>query len=422
MKRFAVIGKPVAHSKSPQMFNRFFRNKGIDAVYTRIASKNLKDALKTCRLLNIDGINATMPFKKELLETVDFASDEAKGVDGVNTVVFGNQLKGHNTDIYGALMPLKKRLKSLKDKKILIIGAGGAARAALYAYKKENAICYLSNRTYEKGREQAKKFGAYVVLFEKINSILREIDIICYTIPVKIDLDISQIKPSAIFFTAIYNQHFFKEECKKKGIIYIPGEEWLIEQGKVACSLFGFDCKNGFPDSILDKAKPKNRIALIGFMGSGKSTAGKLLAKKLDYQFIDLDKSIEKGEGKGIPEIFNNFGESYFRNLEYRYLSELKDKNRIVLATGGGIVESQYCFDMLKDYFFNIFLCGNPEDFFRRTENSSRPLRKGSNFFINLYRKRKDKYLMLSDLILNSSIYTPEEISDIIYYEFCKVL
>ena len=418
---YAVIGKPVAHSKSPLMFNSFFKSEGIDAYYSRIASENHEDALETCKLLGIKGINITMPYKKELLQRVDFISKEARDVEGVNTLVLGKQLKGFNTDIFGALMPLKKTFGNLENKKILVIGAGGAARAALYAYKKEGAICYLANRSVAKGKYVAKKYNAFFLPLAKINSVLKDMDAVVYTIPVKIDLNISLLSSNAVFFTAIYKQHFFKKECEHKFIKYISGEEWLIEQGKVSCSIFGFNCEKTSAFKPINGIKTPDRIALIGFMGSGKTSVGKELAEKLNYHFIDLDKEIEKGERTTIPDIFNKYGEHFFRKLEQTYLQKFLEKEKIIVATGGGIVNTEKCFELLKQYFYNIYLCGEIKDFFKRTEYSERPMRTDFKSFVSLFEKRKENYFKLSDLIVNTSYKEMNKISGIILYEICKL-
>ncbi len=256
MKYFAVIGRPVAHSKSPMMFNYFFKKNKLDCCYSRIASENLKEAIDTCRLLGISGINITMPYKKELIAMADYISSEALDVEAVNTLLFEKDtLKGYNTDIYGATVPLKRCLGDLNRKKILIVGAGGAARAALYGLKKEGAECVVANRSVEKGQNVSTKFNAGFIPLDKVNTVLKNIDAVVYTVPVKIDFDLSQLKSSSVFLSAIYKQYFFKDECDEKGINYIPGEEWMIEQGRVSCAKVGFDWKDfgGIKEKLLEE-------------------------------------------------------------------------------------------------------------------------------------------------------------------------
>ncbi len=422
MKRYAVIGRPVAHSKSPLMFNSFFKRNKIDAYYSRIASNNLEDTLETCNLLGVKGINITMPYKKDLLKITDSASEEAMKVEGVNTLVFDGKTKGFNTDIFGALIPLKKALRNLKNKKILVIGAGGAARAALFAYKREGAECFVSNRSEERGRQTASRFGAEFISFEEIDGVLNSVDAVVYTIPVKIDINISLMKRGAVFFTAIYKQHFFKEECENNRVIYISGEEWLIGQGKVSCSKFGFNCNDSDLFIREIKGRKLEKIALIGFMGSGKTTIGNILGEKIGYDFIDLDKEIEKGEGKNIPDIFKRYGEGYFRRLEKEYLLKFSREKKILLATGGGILTNKDCFQELNNSYYNIFLCGDIKEFYKRTARSDRPLRLDFNSFHSLYKKRIKDYYGVSDLILNTSNKDLNTSVETIYYELGKLL
>jgi len=78
------------------------------------------------------------------------------------------------------------------------------------------------------------------------------------------------------------------------------------------------------------------RVYLLGFMGAGKSTIGRILAKRVGWKFIDLDEEIERGEGHSIREIFDGKGEAHFRQLEYHYLQELSTAERVIVALGGG--------------------------------------------------------------------------------------
>ncbi len=117
------------------------------------------------------------------------------------------------------------------------------------------------------------------------------------------------------------------------------------------------------------------KISLIGFMGTGKSSIGKLLAEKLDLDFLDTDDYIEEREGTAIPEIFASRGEEYFRRLEKRVLREILDrKDDFVLATGGGIVLSRENRELLKSRTFPVLLTASPEEIYRRTKGGDRPL------------------------------------------------
>ncbi len=117
---------------------------------------------------------------------------------------------------------------------------------------------------------------------------------------------------------------------------------------------------------------------LIGFMGVGKTSLGKLLASKLGRPFIDLDEKIEHDIGITIPEIFANHGEKYFRELESAAVKEIVSRRNIVIATGGGTVGNAENLRMLKESSFMVCLTTAPEEIFRRTERKGeRPVLDG---------------------------------------------
>ncbi|HIJ60992.1 MAG TPA: shikimate kinase, partial [Nitrospirae bacterium] len=116
-------------------------------------------------------------------------------------------------------------------------------------------------------------------------------------------------------------------------------------------------------------------IALTGFMGTGKTTVGRLLAKRLGYKFIDLDREIEKKIKMTINDIFSKIGEPAFRDIETESIKELSDLKMIVLSTGGGAIVREDNLLLLKSFSFVICLWAKPETIFNRiSKNSDRPL------------------------------------------------
>ncbi|MCL5030583.1 MAG: shikimate kinase [Bacteroidetes bacterium] len=109
-----------------------------------------------------------------------------------------------------------------------------------------------------------------------------------------------------------------------------------------------------------------NKIYLTGFMGSGKSTIGPILANTLGWDFFDLDKVIEVKEGKKVSKIFEESGEEYFRELEEKTLEELSEKENFILALGGGTVTSQANIDLMKKKGKIIYLKISPESAYKR--------------------------------------------------------
>lgn len=122
----------------------------------------------------------------------------------------------------------------------------------------------------------------------------------------------------------------------------------------------------------------KANLILIGFMGTGKTSLGKLLANRLGRGFVDLDQKIEREAGMTIPKIFELHGEKYFRELEKKAVREVSGRRNLVIATGGGTVKDAENVSLLKNSGVIICLTTEPEEIFRRTERrGERPVLDG---------------------------------------------
>ncbi|QSX08642.1 shikimate kinase [Alkalibacter rhizosphaerae] len=122
----------------------------------------------------------------------------------------------------------------------------------------------------------------------------------------------------------------------------------------------------------------RNNISLIGFMGTGKTTIGRNLAKALNYEFVDVDRFIEEQEGMTISQIFSCWGETYFRQLETKALKEILQKEKQVISTGGGIVIKEENRQLLMEHSFVVALKATPRNlYFRLKESTTRPLIQG---------------------------------------------
>jgi len=121
----------------------------------------------------------------------------------------------------------------------------------------------------------------------------------------------------------------------------------------------------------MEKIKSKQSIFLIGFMGSGKTTIGKILAKKMEYSFLDTDKIIEQEEGISVSKIFEQFGEKYFRNLEKLVLKRIVKNNvNQVVATGGGMSCNQHNINVMKENGKIVFLELDKKSILNRLKNA----------------------------------------------------
>ena len=156
-------------------------------------------------------------------------------------------------------------------------------------------------------------------------------------------------------------------------------------------------------------------ICLTGFMGSGKSTVGKLLAKKLGFTFIDLDRVIELAEGRKIKDIFRLKGEKYFRDLETKVTGKIYKNKNCVFACGGGIVKRKKNMDMIKSSSFNVYLSISIPDAIKRLKNvKDRPLidvKDRDGTIEKMIKKREVLYRKYADLIIDNSRKKPGQAS-----------
>lgn len=147
----------------------------------------------------------------------------------------------------------------------------------------------------------------------------------------------------------------------------------------------------------------KERIAIIGFMGSGKSTIGKLLAKRLGKSFLDLDEEIQKETGMSIRQIFEKFGEDHFRKLETIALKKATNVGQVVVSCGGGIVEKSENLRILNENFFVVFLDVPFEECYRRIYGDRNRPKLDANVeqLKLLFNKRKNLYQKVANLTYN---------------------
>ena len=143
-------------------------------------------------------------------------------------------------------------------------------------------------------------------------------------------------------------------------------------------------------------------IVLIGMPASGKSTIGKLLAQKINYEYYDADKYLERKEKKKISDIFAEKGEEHFRNLETKYLKKLAYKNRIIISTGGGSVKRSVNMEVLKKKGIIIFLNRKIEDI-AKENHKYRPLLQDINNIEKLYSERIDLYKKYADITIENN-------------------
>lgn len=241
MEYFGVIGYPIKHSLSPAMHNAAFRHLRMNALYLALEVRpdNVEDAIKGAKALGFKGLNVTIPFKESVLEYVE-AKGIARKIRAINTVDLRN-MEGYNTDAYGALRALKENGVDVKGKSVLIVGAGGAARAIAFALAEEDATVVITNRTQERGlklAEDVRKAGECIFYpLDRVEEI--NVDIIVNATPLGMEgfekkLPVPEsIIDDVVVFDTVYNPMNTPliSLAKRKGCKVIYGMDMLVYQG-----------------------------------------------------------------------------------------------------------------------------------------------------------------------------------------------
>ncbi len=418
-----VAGSPVFHSKSPAIFRSIFKEKGIDASYIRIAVSWADEAAGLCRDLNFSGMNVTAPFKNSIISHLDIVSEDADKMKSVNTVVNKNgELTGFNTDHYGVTAPLENKTGSLKNKKAVIAGAGGAGVSAALGLTRAGCHVTVLNITIDEAKTVADKFTCSYDLLSNYKKYISDADVFISTLPYEADpLDISTMKKGSLLLEASYKKSHYREQAEKYGIVFIPGEEWLIHQAIHACGHF-LDFTPSMETASAGIAEPRESrdiISLIGFMGSGKTSVGRELARLRKMEFIDIDSLIEQKMSKTINEIFSSMGEQKFREMESEMLHSFKDKKNIIISCGGGIVLGESNRSFLKNETECIWLYCGMDSMIERVNDGTRPIinaMKDPKEAVDLFNSRKKYYASSCESIVLTET-SPEKTAELINEE-----
>ena len=236
---FALFGNPVGHSLSPLMHNATFKRMNIDANYVPFCINNLEDAVRGIRGLDIRGVSVTIPFKTTVIPYLNEVDGSSLRIGAVNTILNDGKgcLRGYNTDWIGLIRDLNESLE-ISGKIFAILGAGGAARAAVFGILKEGGIPVILNRTIEKGEKMARNFGCPFYPLSEIGNL--KADCLINTTPVGMAPDRERsplARESLVNFRwvmdLIYNPLKTKllRDAEEAGCMVLPGVGMFVNQG-----------------------------------------------------------------------------------------------------------------------------------------------------------------------------------------------
>ena len=394
--KFGLLGKSLKHSYSGDIHRMLSDNS-----YEMFERDN-EELERFFKDREFKGINVTLPYKEEVIKHLDAIDDEAKSIGAVNTIVNNDgQLKGYNTDAFGFEKMLWFHKIDVKNKKVLILGSGGTSKTVKHVLLKLGAKeIYIVSRTPNKGQL------SYAGAIEKF-----ETQVIVNTTPYGMYpeykdetlIDVNKFPYLEAVVDVIYRPYRTNLliDAKLKGCKTASGLYMLVAQAIRASELFldrVYESKI-YRQVYFELLRKTTNIVLIGMPSTGKTTAARNLSKSLNMVYYDTDLEIINEAKLTTKEIFAQYGEEHFRDLETNKIKELMKQTGIIISTGGGaIMKEENRYAILRNGYV-IYLNRNIS-LLKQNKRSlkNRPLLQTADAFDELYKKRSAIYKICCDL------------------------
>ena len=407
-RHYGLLGRTLGHSFSPEIHRMLGQwSEPYDYQIFQVEPEDLRAFLYSgCW----NGLNVTIPYKREVMKYCDEISPEAERIGAVNTLVRrGGKIFGYNTDYFGFRKLAEESGVRINGEKCVVLGSGGASKTVVTVLEDLGASQVVV----------ASRGGKYGCDYSQLKDHY-DAAILVNTTPVGMypETGKSAVYPGNFIglkhvFDLIYNPLRTSLLCqaKRAAMGTTDGLLMLVAQAKASSQLFlGGEIDDEAVYQIEKQIrKEKENIVLIGMPGSGKSTVGQALAGKTGKEFIDTDSLIVEKAGKSIPDIFREEGEEAFRLLEMEVIETLRHKTGAVIACGGGVVMREENYYALAENGRLIFL-NRPIDLLPtegRPVSQSVPLNR-------LYAARLPLYRSWCDEEVNADRKTIEEIVETI--------
>ena len=396
-----LLGRKLSHSYSPQIHS-FLGDYSYKLL--EVEPNKLQAFFED---FNYQGINVTIPYKKDVIPYCHQLSEVARKMGAVNTIVRRSDgtLIGHNTDYFGFLSMIKKTGLSPAGKKVLILGSGGASNTAKAVMDELGANTVVISR---KGQNNYTNLH----LHRDASVIVNATPVGMYPMNGESPVDLDQFPKLEGVLDMIYNPCRTKliMEAQKRNLIAENGLWMLVAQAWESAQWFtGEEISYETIEAVHKHLSVQmQNIVLVGMPGCGKSTVGSLLAHATGRAFVDADLLIEKKAGCSIPEIFKNCGENAFRTLETQVLDLIGKESGLVIATGGGCVTRSENYPLLHQNGIIVWLQRDLD----LLPSEGRPLSQTTNMQ-EMYRNRKPLYHRFADVTVNNAN-APEQTVELI--------
>ena len=390
-----LIGYPLGHSYS-KIIHEAINHKSYD-----LFSLNEEEFKEFMDKKEFECINVTIPYKEKVIPYLHEIETHAQKIGAINCIVNDHgHLTGYNTDYYGFKYTVEHNGFVIKNKKVAILGPGGAYKAVFEVISEMEPL-----NIYSVSRNKKDNCITYDDL-EYIDP-----EILINTTPVGMypnndDMiyDIDKLNRLEGVIDVIYNPINTKLvlKAKERGIKAVGGLEMLVAQAVKALEIFDHQ---KYDDSIIDKTyeellRDKLNIVLIGMPSSGKTTIASILQEKLGYETYEMDDIITDEIKMPIKDYFDQYGEEAFRDKETACAKALRNKHHAIISCGGGVIKRPVNIQYLKENGFIIFIDRNID---KLIATDDRPLSNDFEKLNRLYLERYDLYRKYSDITISNN-------------------
>ena len=403
MLKCGLLGRKLGHSYSPQIHSML-----ADYEY-KLYEKEPEELDAFLKEGSFDGLNVTIPYKKSVIPYCDELSETARKIGSVNTLVRRSDgtLYGDNTDAYGFEALIEHSGISVADKKCLVLGTGGAAVTVCAVLESLGAKEVLTiSRSGENNYNNLSKHA--------------DADIIVNATPVGMypnngekPLDLSIFKSCSGVLDVVYNpaRTAILLQAEELGIPNACGLYMLVAQAKKSSEDF---TGSSIPDSEISRIENVLRnqmqnIVIIGMPGAGKTTISNALGEALSRRVIDTDVEIVARANMEIPEIFEKYGEDYFRQLETEVIRDVGKLGGVIISTGGGVITRIENYPLLHQNSTIVWIQRDIESLVK----NGRPISMSTDLN-TLYMIRRPFYEGFADIAINNDGKVSETVSAIL--------
>lgn len=394
--KYGLLGETLGHSYSKEIHEQL-----ADYTYDLIPVANA-DFPAFMERRDFQAINVTIPYKEKVIPYLTDMDERAKSIQAVNTIVNRNgKLYGYNTDFDGFLYTLKRHQIDVAQKKVVVLGYGGASKAVLAVLNdlKAGSIVIVNRTPYDE-----------TISYEECYRTCTDAEIIINTTSVGMypkmnasPLHLAAFQKCEAVIDVIYNPLKTKllieaEQFKMKAV---NGLEMLVAQAKYAVEHFqNIKIDDSRIDEIYRSIHQRIcNLVLIGMPSVGKTTVGKQLSDALHRPFIDLDQKLVEAVGMSIPDYFQAYGERAFRDHESEVCQQYGCQNNQIIATGGGVVLRPENIQALQANGLLIWL---RRPLSKLISDETRPLSSSPQAIEKLYRERLPLYEKAADFIVDN--------------------